>query len=51
MIRLILVYVDVLFICGQCGLNSLGSWSCSKEQWWNLGTKSIHSFIRELSAG
>ena len=26
-----LVYVDVLFTCGECSFNSLGSWSYSKE--------------------
>ena len=31
MIGLMLVYVDVLFTCGECGFNSLGSWSYSKE--------------------
>ena len=50
-----LVYVDVLFTCGECSFNSLGSWSYSKEWIWNLGVQSIHSFIhsfiREMSAG
>ena len=32
MIGLMLVYIDdVLFPCGECGFNSLESWSCSKE--------------------
>ena len=39
MIGLILVYVDVLFMCGECSFNSLGSWSYSREWVWNLGTK------------
>ena len=26
-----LVYVDVLFTCGECSYNSLGSWPYSKE--------------------
>ena len=40
MIGLILVYVDVLFTCGECGFNTLGCWSNSKDWVWNLGTKS-----------
>ena len=40
-----LVSVDVLFTCGECSFNSLGSWSYSKEWVWNLGTQIIHSFI------
>ena len=40
-----LVYVDILFTCGECSFNSLGSWSYSKEWMWILGTQSIHSFI------
>ena len=39
MIGLMLVYVDVLFTCGECGFNSLGSWPYSREWVWNLGTK------------
>ena len=31
MIRLMLVYVDVLCTCGECDFNFLGSWSYSKE--------------------
>ena len=27
----ILVYVDVLFTCGECSFNSLGSWPYSIE--------------------
>ena len=46
-----LVYVDVLFTCGECSFNSLESWSYSKEWMWTLGTQSIHSFIHEISAG
>ena len=34
----ILVYVDVLFACGECSFNSLASWSYSKEWMWILGT-------------
>ena len=40
-----LVYVDVLFTCGECSFNSLGSWSYRKESVGNLGTQSINSFI------
>ena len=31
MIELMLVYVDFLFTCGECGFNFLESWSFSKE--------------------
>ena len=48
MIWLMLVYVDVLFPCGECGFNSLGSWSYSKEWVWNLGTKSMLHCFREM---
>ena len=48
MIGLILVYIDVLFTCGECGFNSLGSWSCSKEWVWDLGTKSMSHCFREV---
>ena len=50
MIGLMLVYVDVLFTFGDCGSNSLGSWSYSKE-WEFRDTKYlyIHTFIREIS--
>ena len=41
----ILVYVDVLFTCGECSFNSSGSWSYSKEWVWIFGTQNIHSFI------
>ena len=34
-----LVYVDVLFTCGECSFNSLECWYYSKEWVWNLGTK------------
>ena len=34
-------YADVLFMCGECGLCSLGSWSYSKEWVWNLGIESV----------
>ena len=35
MIGLMLVYVDVLFTCGECGFNSLGGWFYSKESGWH----------------
>ena len=41
MIGLILVYVDVLFTCGECGFDSLGNWSYSTEWVSNLGTQSL----------
>ena len=31
MIGIMLVYVNVLFMCGECVFNFLGSWSFSKE--------------------
>ena len=31
MIGLMLVYADVLFMCGECVFSFLGSWSFSKE--------------------
>ena len=31
MIGLMLVYVVVLFTCGECGFDFLGTWSYSKE--------------------
>ena len=31
MIRLMLVYVDDLFVCGECVFNFWESWSFSKE--------------------
>ena len=52
MIWLMLVYVDVLFTCGECGFNSLGSWSYSKEWVWNLGAKKYVALLQgnEMSA-
>ena len=47
-IGLMLVYVDVLFMCLECGLNSLGRWSYSKKYVWNLGTKSMLHCFREV---
>ena len=39
-------YVDVLFTYGEFGFSSLGSWSYSNEQVWNLGTRSmLHCFM------
>ena len=43
-----LVYFDVLFTCGECSFNSLGSWSYSKDWGTVLGTQSIHSFIHSF---
>ena len=43
-----LVYVDVLFTCGECSFNSLGSWSYSKKKMWILGTQSIYSLIHSF---
>ena len=34
-------YVDVLLMCGECGLGLLGSWYYSKEWVCNLGTKGV----------
>ena len=34
-------YADVLLTCGECGLDSLGSWSFSIECLGKLGTKSV----------
>ena len=48
MIGLILVYVDVLFTCGECGFKSLGSSSYSKEWMFNLGTQSLLQCYREV---
>ena len=48
MIGLMLVYVNVLFTCGECGFNSLGSCFYSKEWMWNLGTKSMLHCFREV---
>ena len=46
MIGLMLVYVYVLFTCGKCGFNFLGSWSYSKEWVWNLGTKKYVALLQ-----
>ena len=43
-----LVYVDVLFTCGECSFNSLGSWSYSKEWVSNLGTQSLLHCYRQV---
>ena len=43
-----LVYVDVLFACGECSFNSLECWYYSKEWVWNLGTKSMLLCFREV---
>ena len=48
MIGLILVYVDILFTCGECGFNSLGSLSYSKQGVSNLGTQSLLHCYREV---
>ena len=48
MIELMLFYVDFLFTCGECSLNSLVSSSYSKEWVWNLGTQTVHSFIHSF---
>ena len=48
MIVLMLVYVDILFTCGECGFISLVSWPYSKEWVWNLGTKSMLYCFREM---
>ena len=48
MIGLMLVCVDVLFTCGECGLNSLENWSYYKEWVWNLGIKSMLHCFREV---
>ena len=39
---------DVLFSCGECGFNSLGRWSYSKEWMRNLGTKGMLHCFREV---
>ena len=51
MIRLMPVYVDVLFTCGKCGFNSLGSWSYYKE--WTKRNKKYVALLQgsEMSAG
>ena len=48
MIALMLVYVDVLFTCSECGFNSLGSWSYCKEWVSNLGIQSLLHCYREV---
>ena len=40
-------YVDVL-LKHKCGFSSVGSWSCSKEWVWRLGTKSMLHCFREV---
>ena len=32
MVGLMLIYVDVLFMCGECMCNFFGSWSFSKNE-------------------
>ena len=51
MIRLMLVYVGVLFTCGECGSNSLGSSSYSKD--WTKRNKKYVALLQgsEMSAG
>ena len=48
MIGLMLVYVDVSFTCSECGFNSLGSWSYSKQWVWNLRTKCMLHCFRKV---
>ena len=48
MIGQMLVYVGVLFTYGECGFNSLGSWSYSKELVLNLGRQSLLHCYREV---
>ena len=48
MIGLMLFYIDDLFTCGECGFNSLGSWSYSKEWVLDLGTQSLLHCYREV---
>ena len=48
MIGLMLVYVDVLFTCGVCSFNSLGSWSYSKKWVLNLETKNMLHCFKEV---
>ena len=40
-------YVDVLFMCGECGFCSLGILSYSKE-WVKLGTKGMYHCSKEV---
>ena len=48
MIGLMLVYVDVLFTCGVCGFNSLGSCYYSKKWVLNLRTKNMLHCFKEV---
>ena len=48
MIALMLVYVDVLYTCAECGFIFGGSWSFSKKRVWNLGTKSMLDCSRKV---
>ena len=48
MIGLMLVYVDILFTCGECDFNYFGSWSYSWEWVWNLGIKGMLHYFREV---
>ena len=49
MIGLILVYVEALFMCCECGFNFLGSWSDSIKKWvLNLGAKSLLHCYKEV---
>ena len=48
MIGLMLVYVDVLFTCGERGFISLENWSYSKKWVWNSGIKSMLHCFREV---
>ena len=41
---LMLVHVDVLFTCGECGFNSLGSWSYLKEWVWKIRNLILQEF-------
>ena len=40
----------MIIVCGApfSGFSSLESWSYSKEWMWNLGTKSMLHFVREV---
>ena len=49
MIGLVLVYMLMsLLTCGECGFNSLGRRSHSKEWAWNLGKKSMLHCFKEV---
>ena len=41
-------YVNVLFMCGECGFSFLESWSCSEERVWDLVRKSMLDCFREV---